>query len=229
LCIIGCFSTLISSKLYSFSPSLTPINFDQLIANTATRAPIQDYYYNLRRHITNICPIVKNKENKKNDSDNIQYQINELKEMMNIFKNTVDELKTMVMDTISKKTETIYVPKLIGDKDIITGIIYLIQPEELLQTNRYKIGCSTKNDLSRVNSYKKNSRYLYIAECINPYTLEANIKSAFNDKYKLIAGKEYFEGDEKDIINDFVKIVNDYNNKIYCSDNILDNAIKDNN
>jgi len=40
---------------YSTSPivgsSLTPINFDQLIANTATRAPIQDYYYNLRRHI----------------------------------------------------------------------------------------------------------------------------------------------------------------------------------
>jgi hypothetical protein len=40
---------------YSTSPivgsSLTPINFDQLIAGTATRAPIQDYYYNLRRHI----------------------------------------------------------------------------------------------------------------------------------------------------------------------------------
>lgn len=40
---------------YSTSPevgsSLTPINFNQLIAGTATRAPIQDYYYNLRRHI----------------------------------------------------------------------------------------------------------------------------------------------------------------------------------
>lgn len=112
----------------------------------------------------------------------MQDQIGELKEMVNILKNTVDELKTMVIDTISKKTETIYVPKLIGDKDIITGIIYL-----------------------------------------NPYTLEANIKSAFNNKYKLIAGKEYFEGDEKDIINDFVQIVNDYNNKIYCSDNIEKN------
>jgi hypothetical protein len=40
---------------YSTSPSigssLTPVNFNQLIAGTATRAPIQDYYYNLRRHI----------------------------------------------------------------------------------------------------------------------------------------------------------------------------------
>jgi hypothetical protein len=31
--------------------SLTPINFDSIIENTAVRAPIQDYYYNLQRHI----------------------------------------------------------------------------------------------------------------------------------------------------------------------------------
>lgn len=169
----------------------------------------------LIKHIAVSCPIIKNKEKKKKYNDNMQGQIDELKEMVNILKNTVDELKVMVIDTISKKTETIYVPKLIDNNNIITGNIYLIQPEELLQTNRYKIGCSTKNDLSRVNSYKKKSRYLYIAECINPYTLEANIKSVFNNKYTLIAGKEYFEGDEKDIVNDFVQIVNDYNNKIY--------------
>ena len=40
---------------YSTSPivgsSLTPINFNQLINRIATKAPIQDYYYNLRRHI----------------------------------------------------------------------------------------------------------------------------------------------------------------------------------
>ena len=40
---------------YSTSPivgsSLTPINFDQLIDGTATRAQVQDYYYNLQRHI----------------------------------------------------------------------------------------------------------------------------------------------------------------------------------
>jgi len=169
----------------------------------------------LIKHIAISCPIIKNKEKKKINTDNMQGQIDELREMVNDLKNTVNELKLMVIDSISKKTETIYVPKLIGDKDIITGIIYLIQPEELLQTNRYKIGCSAKNDLSRVNSYKKNSRYLYIAECINPYTLEANIKSIFNNKYTLIAGKEYFEGDEKDIVNNFVKIVNDYNNEVY--------------
>lgn len=30
------------------------------------------------------------------------------------------------------------------------GIIYLIQPSELVGTNRYKIGCSTKTSLDRV-------------------------------------------------------------------------------
>jgi hypothetical protein len=40
---------------YSTSPtvgsSLTPINFNQLIEGIATRAQVQDYYYNLQRHI----------------------------------------------------------------------------------------------------------------------------------------------------------------------------------
>lgn len=36
------------------------------------------------------------------------------------------------------------------------GIIYLIQPAELVGTNRYKIGCSKKDDLSRLTTgYKK--------------------------------------------------------------------------
>lgn len=168
---------------------------------------------NLKKHIANTCQIIKNK---KNDSSNMQGQINGLKEMVNVLNNTVNELKLMVTN-MNQKPETVYVPKIIGNDNIITGIVYLIQPEELLQTNRYKIGCSAKNDLSRVCSYKKNSRYLYIAECINPYTLESNIKSVFNNKYTLIAGKEYFEGDEKNIVNDFVKIVNDYNNEIYTN------------
>ena len=40
------------------------------------------------------------------------------------------------------------------------GIIYLIQPKELIGTNRYKIGCSKKDDNSRLkNGYKKRFGY----------------------------------------------------------------------
>jgi hypothetical protein len=159
----------------------------------------------LKIHIKNTCQIIKNREKKDIENIAMQTQIDKLTD-------TVNELKLALN---AQKTEIIYVPKIIESTDITTGIIYLIQPEELLKTNRYKIGCSTKSGLSRIYAYKKNSRYLYIAECINPSILETNIKNAFNNKYTLIAGKEYFEGDEKNIVNDFIKMVSDYNNETY--------------
>lgn len=113
------------------------------------------------------------------------------------------------------------------------GMIYLIQPEELLFTNRYKIGCSSKKDLSRLSAYKKNTRYLCTMECNNPYDLENKIKDEFKQKYKLIAGNEYFEGIEKDIFNNFINIVQTYNNEKYDNtliknnSNIINNTIKE--
>lgn len=80
------------------------------------------------------------------------------------------------------------------------GTIYLIQPAELIDTNRFKIGCSATNNLERCKKgYKKGSRYIIIMECQKPFEIEKEIKKVFNDKFKLIAGKEYFEGNEEDI------------------------------
>ena len=53
-----------------------------------------------------------------------------------------------------------------------TGIIYFIQPTELIGTNRYKIGCSENTELDRVKKgYKKGTRYIFIIECNNPFVL----------------------------------------------------------
>ena len=53
------------------------------------------------------------------------------------------------------------------------GIIYLIQPTELIGTRRYKMGCSENTELERVkNGYKKGTRYILIMECNNPFILE---------------------------------------------------------
>ena len=91
------------------------------------------------------------------------------------------------------------------------GTIYLIQPAELVGTQRYKIGCSATNDLERPRKgYKKGSRFIYIMECDNPFEVENQIKEQFNDKFKLIAGKEYFEGEEEDIKREFNNIVIQY-------------------
>jgi len=93
------------------------------------------------------------------------------------------------------------------------GLIYLIQPSELVGTKRYKIGMSKSPNLDRCkNGYKKGSRYICIMECIEPLVLEENIKRQFNEKFKLIAGNEYYEGNEKDILNAFNNCVMDYNN-----------------
>ena len=89
-----------------------------------------------------------------------------------------------------------------------TGIIYLIQPAELVGTNRYKIGMSNCPDLDRCkNGYLKGSRYICIMECDNPLEIEKNIKDEFSKKFKLIAGKEYYEGNEQDILFSFVNII----------------------
>jgi hypothetical protein len=100
------------------------------------------------------------------------------------------------------------------------GIIYLVQPTELIGTKRYKIGCSKNTELDRVkNGYKKGSRHIIIMETQNPLVLEKKIKKIFNEKFKLIAGCEYFEGDEENMKEYFlkIKIEHDKQNKIDTS------------
>lgn len=92
------------------------------------------------------------------------------------------------------------------------GIIYLIQPCELVGTNRFKVGMSGKTSLDRcIKGYKKGSRYLAIMECDNPAILESQIKNSFNKKFNLIGGSEYFEGDEKEIVGTFLKLFYEFN------------------
>ena len=100
------------------------------------------------------------------------------------------------------------------------GIIYLVQPQQLVGTNRYKIGCSKKNNLSRINSYLLGTKYICIMEVNNPIPLETNIKKHFKDNFKLIAGTEYFEGKIKDMLQSFQKIYwENYENDIKINDN----------
>lgn len=94
------------------------------------------------------------------------------------------------------------------------GIIYLVQPVVLIGTNRYKIGYSCQNDLKRVLSYGKGSRYLCIKECCDVCVLEKKIIKSFKEKFTLIAGNEYFEDNESDMIREFENITCDKNSMI---------------
>lgn len=96
------------------------------------------------------------------------------------------------------------------------GIIYLIQPAELIGTNRFKISCSTNMNLDRC---KSDIRYLCIMECVDPFVLKNKIKTEFNSRYRLIAGYEYYEGDEGDMVGRFCELTFSHNKELSLTTN----------
>ena len=89
------------------------------------------------------------------------------------------------------------------------GFVYLIQPAELIGTSRYKIGYSRNNDLYKFRKeYKKGSRFLDIYESEYSPSLVREIRQNFNNKFKLVAGRTYYEGNETEIKNNFNTIIN---------------------
>lgn len=87
------------------------------------------------------------------------------------------------------------------------GLLYFIQPAELVGTTRYKIGRSSKNDLSRLRAYRMGTRMIMIVECENDVQIEEKLIAAFNSAFPRVAGKEWFEGNEKDMRTLFYEIV----------------------
>lgn len=75
-------------------------------------------------------------------------------------------------------------------------IVYLVQPAELVGTSRFKIGRSSKDDLSRLKNYKLGTRYLNVQKCDNDVELENLLINEFNISFVKVAGNEYFEGVE---------------------------------
>lgn len=86
--------------------------------------------------------------------------------------------------------------------------VYLIQPADLLNTNQFKVGMSSLDNLSRARSYKNGSRYLFICECSDALEVERKIIKKFNQNYTLVRGREYFEVDNETEMRDrFINIV----------------------
>jgi hypothetical protein len=95
----------------------------------------------------------------------------------------------------------------INVRNMSTGFVYLIQPEELLGTNRYKVGCSKKPNMDRLKDYKRNSHLLCSYKCADPFETEEHLKAAFGAKFARVAGNEYFQGNEADLLQEFFNVV----------------------
>lgn len=93
------------------------------------------------------------------------------------------------------------------------GIIYLIQPAELIETDRFKIGFSSKPNLDWKNKYASGTRFICIMESPGCSILKTIINAQFKKKYDMIS-TDFFEGDEKEMIQDFFLVVCNY--KDFC-------------
>ena len=76
------------------------------------------------------------------------------------------------------------------------GIVYLIQPGELLGTKRYKVGMSKNETIKRIKNYKTKTRILCILNSDNPKKLEHKIIKTFKKNFNNCSGNEYFEIEE---------------------------------
>ena len=168
----------------------------------------------LTRHYK-ICKIKSNKNKNKNKGD-----IND--NNSSVYNKNINEIEHTFMCNrcnLNCKTELILSEHTKGCTNG-PGVIYLIQPAELLNTCRYKIGCSKNSNLDRCkNGYKSGSRYICIMECHNPLFLENNIKKCFSKHFKLIAGNEYFEGNEENILNLFINEIIKHRNAVINNTN----------
>lgn len=102
------------------------------------------------------------------------------------------------------------------------GRVYLIQEAKLIGIPRFKVGATAKDNDNRQKSYGKTRRELMIFKTEIPFLIEKEIKKEFNNKFKLVAGTETFEGNENNMIEEFDKICKKYNSSEY----ILSNSIK---
>lgn len=102
-------------------------------------------------------------------------------------------------------------------RSIVYGIVYLIQPQLVLGSKTYKVGFS-QTGAKRILSYGKNTRRLFIVEHDNALWLETHIKRIFKEKFKLVMGTEYFEGNENDIVEEFRRIVTSVNGTFLSCD-----------
>lgn len=114
--------------------------------------------------------------------------------------------------------------------------IYLLQIREFINLKLpiFKVGKTTKSDLSRINSYPKQSELIFYIKCKDCHNCEKIILEIFNNKFKLVksVGNEYFLGDEKLMISYIIEILKTYDNlkdykiNLDKNNNINDNLLK---
>ena len=92
-----------------------------------------------------------------------------------------------------------------------TQYVYLLQTREFFNSKQpvYKIGRTKKHNLTRFSQYTLGSVLLFQSSCRDCYKLEREIITLFKQKYihKHLIGRESFEGDADEMIQDLCDII----------------------
>lgn len=109
--------------------------------------------------------------------------------------------------SITDETEIIHESLHPSSCDRMVSYIYLIQEREHfnLGNQYFKVGRTTQEvglRISRFDHYKKESKLIFIINCerCDVVRIERNIINKFNEVFRLVEGKETFQGDEKEMI-----------------------------
>jgi len=109
---------------------------------------------------------------------------------------------------------------------MLMGRVYLIQEAKLIGIPRFKVGATSKDNDNRQRSYGKTRRELIIFKTEIPFLIEKQIKKEFNNRFKLVAGTETFEGNEDKMIEEFDKICKKYNCSEYINPSKVESVLK---
>lgn len=85
--------------------------------------------------------------------------------------------------------------------------VYLVQPQNLLGTDVYKVGHTQQVNTTRHKQYGKN--YILIAQVAvsNSSVIEQRLISVFKKKYTCHQPNEYFKGNVAEMLKDFLAVV----------------------
>lgn len=99
---------------------------------------------------------------------------------------------------------------------IYMNYIYLIQPRSSIEANLnvYKIGKTTRNVIKRLDEYEKGSELCFARKVVNCDLIETIIIKHLKTKFinRTDFGREYFEGNENEIMNEIYMCCNKNNN-----------------
>jgi DNA-directed RNA polymerase subunit RPC12/RpoP len=157
------------------------------------------------------------KELEKQNS-NLENKNKNLKEKTNVLRENICTLKIQMLEK-----EKLLNNNKNNDEDIkikmVQEYVYIIRECDFVRLNEeiYKIGRTAKtNPEDRFQKYRKGTEIVAFFKVNNSIECENKMIKCFsnhiNIKKRSEYGKEYFEGNRKELLNEIVQIVNNYNN-----------------